>query len=125
MKSLFQPAVFSETLARIERLQADATRQWGTMTPAQMLEHSARALEMACGTVPHKQILLGKLVSWLARKDFLGEKPFGKDGPTSPLFKIAGEPDFSAARARLLDVMEDFQRKGERGVDGNVHAFFG
>ena len=82
MKSLFDPAVFQHTVGRIEALQPSAPKQWGKMTPAQMLEHSTRALEIACGKGPQKQFWLGKLIGWTARKAFIGEKPFSKNGPT-------------------------------------------
>ena len=52
MKSLFDSNTFQDTVGRVEALQASASRQWGKMTPARMLEHSARALEMAIGRGP-------------------------------------------------------------------------
>jgi hypothetical protein len=125
VKSLFDPNVFQETAGRIEALQPSASRLWGKMTPAQMLEHSTRALEMACGKGPQKQTGLGKLIGWMARGSFVGEKPFSKNGPTGPEFIVHDEPDFVATKERLLGVMREFQSKGERGCDGNVHAFFG
>jgi hypothetical protein len=38
---------------------------------------------------------------------------------------IQSEPDFAAAKNRLLVVMRELHSKGERGCDGNVHRFFG
>jgi hypothetical protein len=125
MKSLFDPDVFQHTVSRIERLQPTASRQWGKMTSAQVLEHLTRVLEMACGKGPQKQILIGKLFSWLAWKNFIGEKPFPQNSPTGPEFIPRSEPDFAATKARLLGTMREFQSIGEKGVDGNVHAFFG
>ena len=125
MKSLFNSDVFKDTVSRIETLQPSASRQWGKMTPARMLEHSARALEMAVGKGPQKQVWLGKLIGWTARKNFVGEKPFSKNGPTGPEFIVHDEPDFAEAKHRLLGLMREFQSKGEAGCDGNVHAFFG
>jgi len=125
MNSLFDPEVFQHTVSRIEGLQSSATRQWGKMTPAQMLEHAARVVEMACGKGPQKQIWPGKLLSWTFRRSFFGEKPFGKNAPTGRDFVIKNEPDFGAAKNRLLALMRELQSKGERGCDGNVHTFFG
>ena len=125
VKSLFDPAVFQDTVARVEALQASAPRQWGRMTPAQMLEHVARVVDMACGKGPQRQIWPGRLLSWTIRKSFVGEKPFGKNAPTGRNFVIQNEPDFAAVKTRLLGVMREFQSQGERGCDGNVHAFFG
>ena len=88
MKSLFDPEVFQHTVSRVEGLQSSAPRQWGKMTPAQMLEHSARVVEMACGKGPN-------------------------------------EPEFAAAKTRLLSLMREFRAMGEKCCDGQVHAFFG
>ena len=102
MKSLFDPEVFQDTVRRIEALQPSAPRQWGKMTPAQMLEHAARVVEMACGKGHQKQIWPGKLFSWTFRRNFLGEQPFGKNAPTGRDFVIQNEPEFAAVKARLL-----------------------
>jgi uncharacterized protein DUF1569 len=125
VKSLFDPGVFEHAVNRVQALQPSAPRQWGKMTPAQMLEHTARVLEMACGKGPQKQIWPGKLFSWTFRRTFLGEKPFGKNAPTGRDFVIQDEPDFAAVKNRLLAVMQELQSQGERGCDGHVHTFFG
>ena len=125
MKSLFDPEVFQHTVDRVEGLQSSAARQWGKMTPAQMLEHAARVVDMACGKGRQKQIWPGKLLSWTVRRSFLGEKPFGKNAPTGRDFVIPNEPEFMAAKTRLLGVMREFCSMGETGCDGHVHAFFG
>lgn len=123
--SLFDANVFQDIVGRIDALQPASPRQWGKMTPAQMLEHSARALEMASGKGPQKQFWLGKLIGRLVLKNFLGEKPLSKNSPTAPEFIIQDEPDFAAAKQRLLGTMREFQSKGETGCDGNLHSFFG
>jgi hypothetical protein len=125
VKSLFNSDVFEDTVSRIEALQPSASRQWGKMTPAQVLEHSARALEMAIGRGPQKQVRIGKLIGWAVLKQFVGEKPLSKNSPTDPQFIIRDEPDFNAAKQRLLGVMREFQTKGEAACNGNVHSFFG
>ena len=125
MKSLFDPEVFQHTVGRVGRLPSSAARQWGKMTPAQMLEHAARVVDMACGKGRQKQIWPGKLLSWTVRRSFLGEKPFGKNAPTGRDFVIPNEPEFMAAKTRLLGVMREFCSMGETGCDGHVHTFFG
>jgi len=125
MKSLFDPAVFDQTAGRIDGLQPAAARQWGKMTPSQMLEHTTRALETACGKGPQKQFWLGKLIGWAVLKNFVGEQPLSKNSPTSPEFVVHDEPDFEATKQRLLSVMREFQSLGEHGCDGHIHGFFG
>jgi hypothetical protein len=125
MKSIFEDESYREITSRIDAFTPDASRQWGKMSPSQMLEHTARALEMASGINPRKQILLGKLIGWMFKKDFIGEKPFQKNGPTGPDFIIKDEPDFETTKARLRKLVDDFHALGEQGVDGNIHGFFG
>jgi len=124
-KSLFDPDVFQDTVTRIETLQASASRQWGKMTASQVLEHSARALEMAVGKGPQKQAWLGKLIGWAVLKRIVGEQPLSKNSPTDPLLIVHDEPQFTAAKHRLLGLMREFQAQGEAGCDGHVHSFFG
>lgn len=125
MQTMFERATYDETVRRLDALRPDAERQWGKMSPAQMLEHTARALEMALGKRGGKQALLGRLIGWTVYKDFVGEKPFGKNGPTAPDFIIANEPDFAAAKARVKALLAELHEKGEQGCDGHVHSFFG
>lgn len=125
MDSLFNPVAFQAILQRLDALPANAPRQWGAMTPAQALEHTARAVEMASGARPAKQIVLGRLISWIFKKDFIGPKPIGRNRPTGPEFVVRDEPDFATTKVRLRSVLVDFHEKGERGCEGNVHAFFG
>lgn len=95
------------------------------MTASQMLEHTARAVDMATGKMPRQQAMLGKMIGWIFKKDFLGEKPFPKSSPTAPDFIIADDPDFAASKVRLKSVLRELHDLGERGVDGHVHGFFG
>ena len=125
MKTLFDPATHEEVVRRVESLQPSADRQWGKMTSAQMLEHTARALDMAIGKTPRQQALLGKLIGWIFRKEFVGEKPFRKNGPTGPDFIVKTEPDFGRTRDKVKTLLDEFHALGENGCDGNVHLFFG
>jgi hypothetical protein len=84
MHDLFDAASRREILDRLDRLTPDSPRQWGKMTPAQMLAHCANALEVANGDQPKKQILIGRLFGPLVRKKFLGEAPFPHNSPTDP-----------------------------------------
>ena len=125
MKTLFDPVAYEEIVRRVESIQPGSERQWGKMTVAQMLEHTARALEMAAGKRQRKQAFLGKLIGWKFRKDFVGEKPFGKNGPTGPDFIVEGEPDFRSTREKVKTLLGELHALGERGCDGNIHGFFG
>ena len=125
MKSIFDKNAFDEILERLGKLQPTTARQWGKMSPAQMLEHCSRALEMATGRKPMQQAFIGKMIGWIFKKGFLSEKAFPKNSPTGPDLIIKDEPDFGATKARLKDLITEFHQLGEAGTDGNIHGFFG
>lgn len=126
MSTLFDVTTHREIQRRLDGLRPDAPRQWGTMTPAQMMEHTARALEMAMGRRGSgRQLLLGKLLSRFFFKKFVGPAPFPKDAPTGTEFKITEEPDFAATRRRLAGLLKEFHEEGPDACDGHVHGFFG
>ena len=126
MKTIFEKETHDELLTRLGNLSPECERQWGKMTPCQMMEHTARVLEMATSEEqPIKQIFLGKAISWIFKKSFLGEKPFGKNAPTGPDYVIKDEPEMEQTRERLKELITKFHGLGPAGLDGNVHPFFG
>ena len=126
MKTIFDADTQAELVDRIGRLTPDTERQWGKMTACQMMEHTARVLEMATSEEqPIKQIFLGKTLGWMFKKSFLGEKRFGKNAPTGPDYVIKDEPELEATRERLKQLITKFHSLGPNGLDGNVHPFFG
>jgi uncharacterized protein DUF1569 len=124
MKTIFDRDTYQEIVRRLESLQPNAQRQWGKMSVAQMLEHNSRTIQMAMKR-GGQQALAGKFVSWIFRNEFLGEKPFSKNAPTGPDFKVSGEPNFQATRDKVKALLRDLHAMGEAGCDGNVHRFFG
>ncbi len=125
MKSVFDPKDYQDIVTRLDTLTPGTVRQWGKMTAPQMLEHVSRVIEMATGSKPTKQILLGKLISWTVWPTFIGPKQFGRNAPTGPAFVVRDEPEFTAAKQRLRSQVEALHALGEQGCDGQVHAFFG
>jgi len=125
MKTIFDTETRDELFERLGKLSPQCERQWGKMTPSQMMEHTARAIEMATGAVPMNQHLLGKAIGWIFKGKFLGEEPFPKNSPTGPTLIIENDPDFEATRDRLKSLITAFHEMGESGTDGNIHGFFG
>ena len=125
MKTIFDKETHDELHERLGKLSAQTERQWGKMIPSQMMEHAARALEMATGQKPMQQAFLGKAIGWIFKGGFLSESPMPKNAPTGPTLKIADDPNFDATRERLKGLITDFHNLGEGGVDGNIHGFFG
>ena len=125
MKTAFDAETHDELLERLDKLSPDTGRQWGKMSPAQMMEHAARALEMATGRKPMQHAFLGKAIGWIFKGGFLSEKPFPQNSPTGPTLIIKDEPDFEMTRTRLKELVTEFHALGASGTDGNIHGFFG
>lgn len=125
MKTIFDHETHSDLIERLGRLASGTERKWGKMSPSQMMEHTARALEMATGDVPMQQAFIGKAIGWIFKGKFLGEKPFPQNSPTGPTLIIKDDPNFEGTRERLKALITQFHALGDAGVDGNVHGFFG
>ena len=80
---------------------------------------------MAAGKKQAKQAFVGKMIGWIFRKQFVGEKPLGKNGPTGPGFIVHDEPDFRLTQEKVKVLLGDLHALGEKGCDGNIHGFFG
>lgn len=124
MKTIFDNETHDELLERIGKLAPDTERQWGKMSAAQMMEHNARALDVATGREVMKQAFIGKLISWMVWKKFMGDGPMPKNSPTGPTLVVKDEPDFEATGARLAELITDFHNRGESGAEGKVPGFF-
>src|SRR5205085_1414472 len=108
LQSLFEPSERDAILHRLAALQPSSARQWGKMNPAQMLAHCAAALEVPCRDTVKKQALIGRVLSPFVRSSVLGDKPFSRNAPTDPDFKIADDRDFGVEKRRLEELIGRF-----------------
>lgn len=125
MESLFNPADREALSMRMATLGPDASRQWGTMAPAQMLLHCAIGLEAATGARPMKQVLLGRLLTPFILGSVLGEKPLRRNVPTDPSFVVSDPREFDMELTRLATLIDRFVRRGPEAAAKETHAFFG
>jgi uncharacterized protein DUF1569 len=125
MKTIWDPGTYQEIVRRFEALQPNSQRQWGKMSVTQMLEHNSRVLEVVTGKRPMHQAFIGKLISWMFKKKFLGEEPFSKNGPTGPELIVKDEPNFRETKDKVRALLNDLHTIGEKGCDGKIHGFFG
>ena len=92
MKNLYEPPAAQEIKQRLDQLQPDSPRQWGTMTPAQAVAHCATPLEWAVGDgIPERIFLgriIGRIIKPLALKD---DKPMRRNSPTAKSLIIQGD----------------------------------
>jgi len=83
-RSLSVPANRDELIARLGRLAPDTRRQWGTLTPNEMLCHLADSFEAVMGSraaSSNETLVSRTLVKWIALHTSL---PWPQGVPTRP-----------------------------------------
>jgi hypothetical protein len=125
MQSLFEPTARENVRSRLGKIRPDSPRQWGKMTPAQMLAHCANALEVGTGDKPRPQALIGKIFAPFVRRRILGDAPLPKDSPTDPTFVIRDDRSFEAEKARLESLVNCFCERGPEHAGRQTHSFLG
>jgi tetrahydromethanopterin S-methyltransferase subunit G len=118
MKSVLNLAEYKEIRSRLENLSLDSEKQWGKMDVAQMLAHCNIPLEQATGKAPFKDesnFVSKTLIRWVVLNK-IKKGDFGKNQPTVPSFVIVDEKDFNTEKQRLLNNIDDFYDKGNKGV---------
>jgi len=124
MSSLSETSGNAAAIERIQALSADKPPLWGKMDCAQMLAHCQKPFQLALGELKIKRGLIGKLLGGWAKKKFIvSENPFGKNSPTDPQFRMAGEFDFERERAGLIALVKRYGAEGAQSDD--PHPFFG
>lgn len=106
MKMLHDPAVRREMESRLAALRHDSVRQWGSMTPDQMVWHLNQFLEFALGEGSYPR---GKMPMPLPiMRFFVLYMPWPKNAPTHPSAKAGTTHDLDAERARCHALLERF-----------------
>lgn len=125
MKTLFQPEAVEEVISRIEKLQPTTKPEWGKMNAAQMMAHCSATFDVASGRVVLPRMFIGRILGPFVRPGFTNDKPFSKNGPTHPTFRIADQRDFSREQEQLKERVRRFHEGGEAQCTKHPHAFFG
>ena len=123
--SLFEPNGLAAMLARIDRLQPTATRQWGKMDVAQMVAHCQRPLRVATGELPLRRSLSGRLFGRMAKRKLLAPAPWKPGMPTAPEFVVKDRREFAAEQRALRELVQRFGERGPAGLTKLPHPFFG
>ena len=95
--------------SRLAGFQPTAVRQWGKMTPDQMLKHLNIALSVCLGKTtfaPMKMPMPGPIFRF-----FAANFPFPKGAPTHPDFCVGERCDFDAEKTRCLTLIDEFAQK--------------
>jgi hypothetical protein len=126
MKTLFNPSDTAEIQQRLAALTSDRQPLWGKMNVGQAMAHCVVGLESATGERVIPRQMIGRLIGRLVKPMAVGnDKPLQRNSPTAPDFRIAGDRDFEAERARLAALIDRFATAGPGGCTTSPHAFFG
>jgi hypothetical protein len=126
MKNLFEAARVDEVKQRIAQLRPDSVRQWGTMNPAQALEHCSRGVETALGDKKPPRVFIGRILGPIVKPKVMGnDEPLRRNSPTAKILIVQDERDLETERTRLRWLIDRFVSAGPAGCTSHPHAFFG
>lgn len=127
IENMFDSAGKERIVARIQALTPDAQPQWGLMTVAQMLAHVNVAYEIVHEPGKHARPgAVGRFFAKLFAKALVvGDKPYGRGGPTAPSFIVKEARDFDQEKARLLTYIDTTYQQGEQHYEGLENMTFG
>jgi Protein of unknown function (DUF1569) len=111
--------------ARVEALTAKNQALWGNMDVAQMMAHCNNSLEQTISGGGKKQMLIGMLISWMFKKNYIDESDIKKNAPTAPDFKVVGPREFANEHIRLLKNLSLMHEIPEHKLEGIISPFFG
>lgn len=123
MKTLLNKADRDSLIARIEKLDASCTAQWGKMSVYEMIQHCTVWGERVLNDVKEKHSLIGRVFGRIVlRKILKDDAPLGRNSPTSPAYRIKGTGDVEAAKAKWIAQMHQFD---SYTTSQYMHDFFG
>ena len=126
MKNVFDRAVVTEFESRIAQLTRSTTPQWGKMSVDQMLAHVNVVYDMAyTDKYPRAGGLKRLLLNPSVKQAVVGPKPYRRNTPTAPEFRMVGDKDFEAEREKLVTYLRRVQRDGEQAFAGRESPSFG
>lgn len=126
-RSLFNENDLDEIKSRILSLNENSLRKWGKMTPAQMLRHCDRIIQISTGNVILPKInLLVKCIGIITKKEmWLLNNGIPPDMPTFKCVVIKENCNFEKAREALFCTLEEFLLKAESNNLLTSHELFG
>jgi hypothetical protein len=127
MKNIFDKAVAEELISRIDKLNADSERVWGTMDAAQMLAHCNVTYEMIYeeGKHPKAKGFKKFILKTFVKPIVVTEKIYKKNSPTAPAFIVKSDKNFDAEKERLVNFIRKTCELGAAHFEGKESNSFG
>ena len=106
-KDFFSEKMFKAFTNRVNSITPQSVRQWGTMTPDQMLHHLNLATGSALGyfDLPDESYLMSRTVSKWLLIDFLSEQPKGLLLPLTFKIQPTEHFNFEYEKKLLLEII--------------------
>ncbi|RZS99931.1 DUF1569 domain-containing protein [Aquimarina brevivitae] len=123
MESLLNDEVAKIVKDRIEKLTKDDSPQWGKMTVAQMLHHCKFPLQIALQK-EHPPVKPNFLAKLLFKKAMYNDRPWSKNLPTVPSFRVSEEKNFEEEKDNLIHLIDEFLIKKDV-TEWQPHPVFG
>lgn len=126
MKNVFNKTDADEFITRINRLNPDTKPLWGVMTAPQMLSHCNVTYELIYENKhPKPNRFMRFLISLMAKSTVVGDKPYQRNLPTAPIFKVNTNKNFEEEKARLIGYINRTQQLGAAHFNGKESHSFG
>ena len=124
--NLYDPSDAQTVIRRLRQLTPDTQPLWGRMSAGQMLAHLCVAYEMAFNPrFPRPTPFVRFFLKWLVKPGVVGPKPYPRNAPTAPVFRITDARDFHAERERLEAFIQRVVSTGRSGFEGRESPSFG
>lgn len=124
MHNLFEPAIATEIIERLGKVQSTTQPQWGRMNAAQMMAHCQAPFEVFFGGLKLKRGIVSYLFGRMAKRKLFSDKPWPKGLPTAKEFVVADQREFEKERDQLVSLIRRFSAEGA-ALPESVHPFFG
>lgn len=128
MKNLINSADLTEIVTRLNRLRPDSPRQWGKMTPHQMLCHLSDSYLIAMGereAAARDNFFTRSVLKWIALDTRLPWAKGFKTGPTADQERDGTPPvEFERDRRALAQLIRRFTA-AQRDFQFTPHPIFG
>ena len=126
MKNIFQQEAAQEIVERINNLTNQSQPLWGTMNVAQMLAHCNVTYEMVYDNIHSKPNgFMRFILKSFVKPKVVSEKPYPKNSPTAPAFKVSASQDFDKEKNRLISYIDQTLKLGEAAFEGKESLSFG
>ncbi|HVI46097.1 MAG TPA: DUF1569 domain-containing protein [Chitinophaga sp.] len=125
MKTIFDKAVRSELIERINSLDEHCKANWGKMNVYQMAKHCTIWNDWVFGknNPTYKRDLLGRIFGSMALKsNTKDDRPMLKNMPTGKAFTVKGQGDVEKEKKIWVSQIDEYENYSNPAF---IHDFFG